>query len=116
MRILVDEDLGSDELLDRLRAIARLDVVTAARGSTDEEVWDLAQAEEAAILTGNVRDFLRLGGERPDHHGLLVVYRRNDASRDLKFVDIAGAVAVIVAEYPGSVAGQVVVVNAYAAR
>ena len=116
MKVLVDEDLASDELLTRLRSIPDLTVILATLGTSDEDVWEQAQAEEAAVLTGKVRDFRRLAEEDPAHHGLLVVYRRNDASRDLRFVDIAAAVAAIGVQHADGVAGNVFAVNAYVAR
>jgi hypothetical protein len=100
----------------RLRELPNIAVVVAAVGLADEEVWALAQSEEAAILTGNVVDFLRLAVARPDHHGVLLVYRSNDPTRDLRAADIAAAVESIVNAYPDGFAGLTLVVNGFRER
>ena len=75
MRLLVDEDLASRELIARLTAAFPGEVLLPDRESSDEEVWQRAQYEGAAIITGNVVDFLALARERPEHRGLLLFGR-----------------------------------------
>lgn len=81
MRLLVDEDLGSRELLRRLDEALPGRILAPEREMSDEAVWTRAQGHGAAILTANVVDFLSLAAERPDHNGLLLVYRVNSGSR-----------------------------------
>lgn len=113
MRILVDEDLASRHLLSRLESAFPGNVLGPARETSDEDVWRRAQAEGAAILTGNVVDFLLLARERPSHHGLLLVYRRNDP-RDLRAKGIATGVVTIAERYPSGVEDLILAVNDFA--
>ncbi len=112
MKLLVDEDLASKDLLSRLEAILGADVVRPQRGVSDQDVWDRAQSERAAVLTGNTVDFLRLAASLP-HHGLLLVYRTNDRSSDLRAPDIAAAVIAIRSAYPDGVESVVLAVNSF---
>jgi Domain of unknown function (DUF5615) len=107
----VDEDLASRELLRRLDDLFPGEIVVSARGSTDEAVWEHAQREAAAILTANVVDFIRLAEERPDHHGLLLVIRRNDPTKDLRAAGIATRVVSITGLYPDGLRRLALVVN-----
>lgn len=111
MRILIDEDLASRELISRLTSAFGEDVLKPELGASDEEVWRRAQSERAAVLTGNVIDFLRLAREDPGHHGLLLVYRTNNRSSDLRAADIAQAVSAIVGQWRGNVDALVLAVN-----
>ncbi len=111
MRLLVDEDLASYELLARLNEALPGDVLAPERETSDEEVWTRAQREGAAILTGNVVDFVRLAAEHPDHFGLLVVYRVNDPTKDLRARAIAARVAAIAARYPDGIRSLILAVN-----
>ncbi|MDQ3688439.1 MAG: DUF5615 family PIN-like protein [Chloroflexota bacterium] len=111
MRLLIDEDLASRELIARLTAAFPGEVLLPDRESSDEEVWQRAQEEGAAIVTGNVVDFLALARERPEHHGLLVVYRRNDPRTDLRATDIAAGVIAIASRYPGGIDRLILAVN-----
>jgi len=86
-------------------------VLAPERETSDEEVWSRAQREGAAVLTGNVVDFLRLAGATADHHGLLLVYRLNDPTRDLRTGEIAARVAAIAGRHPGGISGMVLAVN-----
>ncbi len=83
------------------------------KGGSDEDVWRRAQAEGVAILTGNVVDFRLLAVDRPEHHGLLLVYRVNDSSKDLRAADIAVRVAAILKRHPDGLRGVTFVVNNY---
>ena len=49
------------------------------------------------------------------HHGLLLVYRDNDPTRDLRAADIAARVAAIVQAYPDGLQSLVLVVNKFGA-
>ena len=114
MRLLVDEDIASNRLL-RALARERIDVVPPVRGSTDDEVWDLAQGQAAALLTMNARDFVARARSRPDHAGLLLVSRGNEPG-DMTADEIAAAVAAIREAYPDGVAGLTLSVNAFRLR
>lgn len=115
MRVLVDEDLASRELIARLTSAFPGEVLSPDREATDEEVWRRAQAEGAAILTGNVVDFVRLAHERPAHRGLLLVYRRNDRTTDLRAAGIAEGVVAIASRFPDGIDGLVLAVNHFVA-
>ncbi len=111
MKLLVDEDLASRELLSRLETAFPGEVIAPDRNASDEEVWSRAEANHAAILTGNIVDFLALAAQRISHSGLLLVYRQNDPSRDLRAADIVSGVAAVVARYPGGLDDMILVVN-----
>lgn len=111
MRLLIDEDLASRELLARLERILPGDVSRADYGTPDEGVWLRAQEVGAAVLRGNVIDFLRFVATGPDHHGLLLAYRTNDRVRDLRIADIASGVAAIIRDHPSGLDGLVLAVN-----
>lgn len=111
MRILVDEDLASRELIGHLQKALGDEVLVPQRGATDSDVWHRAQAEGAAILTGNVVDFLRLATERSQHHGLLLVYRTNDRSRELRAAAIARAVIAIAQDNADGIGPVILAVN-----
>jgi predicted nuclease of predicted toxin-antitoxin system len=116
MRILVDEDLASRELLDRLERLLPGRVLAPTREASDEAVWQRAQEESAAVLTGNAVDFLALAGRSASHAGLLLAYRSNDRRRDLTAGSIAEAVVRIVEKYPDGVASMTLVVNSFVGR
>lgn len=113
MKVLVDEDLGSHELLARLREALPGEILAPVRDTSDEEVWARAQLAGAAILTGNVVDFLRLARERPDHGGLHLLRRANDPTRDLRAGDIAVRIARIAARFPDGIRSLTLVVNGF---
>lgn len=116
MRLLVDEDLASRALLARLREALGDNLIEPEYGATDDDVWQRAQTEQAAILTGNVVDFLRLAAAQPDHFGLLLAYRSNDRKKDLRAADIARAVVAIERAYPTGTSSLVLAVNDFAGR
>jgi hypothetical protein len=109
--VLVDEDVASLDLLRRLEAVLPGQLLAPERATSDAEVWSRAQRERAAVLTGNVVDFLRLAGNSVEHHGLLLVYRLNDPMRDMRASEIAARVAAISGRYPAGIAGIVLAVN-----
>jgi hypothetical protein len=111
VRILVDEDLASRELIARLEDVFPGNIIAPERSASDDEVWQRAQAERAAILTGNVVDFLRVAAHWPAHHGLLLVYRRNDPRADLRAADIVAGVIVIASRYPDGIPDLILAVN-----
>ena len=111
MRLLVDEDLGSHELLRRLEEALPGRILAPEREMSDEAVWTRAHGHGAAILTANVVDFLSLAAERPDHHGLLLVYRVNDPTKDLQAADIAARIAAILTRYPAGLRSMILGVN-----
>ena len=90
MRLYVDEDTASLQLIARLRAAGHV-VIEPLRGMSDARCWRHAQAERSVVLTANARDFAALAATGP-HHGLLLVYRVNDPTRDMTAKDIAAAV------------------------
>lgn len=115
MKLLVDEDLASRELIRRLREeFGDANVLAPEYGVADEQVWQRAQTERAAILTGNVVDFLRLAERHPDHHGLLLVYRSNDRAKDLRARDVADAVMAAGHSYANDLNRKIVVLNDFA--
>lgn len=114
MRVLVDEDVASRALLEALADAPNVDLLRPRRASRDEDVWDRAQAEGAAVLTGNARDFVPFARRSQTHTGLLLVSRQNLPS-DLSSIDIARAVAAVAAAYPEGISGVTLVLNAFAA-
>jgi len=114
VRILVDEDLASHDLLELLRSrLGAERVVEPDRGTSDATTWARAQDGGLTILTGNARDFLDLARSTDGHAGLLLVVRFNDPTRDLRAVDIAARVARIDALYPEGVRNLVLIVNGF---
>jgi len=111
VRLLVDEDVAPREFLERLERVLPGAVIGPMRGMADDDVWARAQDEEAVLLTGNVVDFLSIVGQQLEHHGLLLVYRSNDPTRDLRASDIAAGVTAIVRDHPDGLTGLPLVVN-----
>ena len=81
MRIYVDEDTASDQLIAHLRSAGH-DVLEPLRGTSDARCWHHALEERAVVLTTNARDFVALAATGA-HHGLQLVYRENDPTRDM---------------------------------
>lgn len=113
MRLLVDEDQASRTLLAALADIAGLEVLPPIRETSDDEVWQRAQREGAAVLTGNAKDFVPRARDALEHAGLLLVTRQN-RPEDMTSTQIARAMTSIVEAYPEGVAGMTLVVNAFA--
>jgi predicted nuclease of predicted toxin-antitoxin system len=112
VRLLVDEDQASKTLLSALGEISSLEVLPPVRATSDDEVWQHAQRERAAILTGNAKDFVPRAREVPGHAGLLLVTRQNRPG-DLTATQIASGVRAIVETYPDGVEGMTLAVNPF---
>lgn len=95
MKILVDEDSQARRQLEVLRGAGH-DVVSIAEldknGSPDSEVLDLAQSLQRVLLTHNVMDFQALALARPNHYGVIAIYRDSDPHKNMSYQDIGRAV------------------------
>ena len=111
LRLYVDEDTASLQLITRLRAAGHV-VIEPLRGMADVRCWRHAQAECAVVLTTNARDFVALAGKGA-HHGLLLVYRENNPTRDMTAKDIASAIDRVAETYPDGIAAQVLSLNGF---
>jgi hypothetical protein len=112
VRLYLDEDLASRELIARLAAGSH-DVLRTLRGESDADVWAYAQRERAAVVTRNGRDFEALAGATPGHYGLLLVYLDNDRRRDMTFTEIAAAIERVAALMASGIEGRILVLNAF---
>lgn len=115
MRLYLDEDLASRELIARLAA-AQHEVIPTLRGEADADVWAHAQREQATVVTRNGPDFEVLAKATPDHHGLLIVYLDNDRRRDMAFGEIASAIERVAALPETDIDGHVLALNVYRER
>jgi len=111
VRLYVDEDTASLQLISRLRAAGH-EVIEPLRGMSDVRCWRHAQGHDAVVLTTNARDFVALAGAG-GHSGLLVVYRENDPTRDMGAGAIAAAVDRVAETYPGGIGDQVLTLNGF---
>jgi predicted nuclease of predicted toxin-antitoxin system len=111
LHLYVDEDTASLQLVSRLRAAGHI-VIEPLRGTSDARCWRHAQAEHAVLLTMNARDFAALAATGPNH-GLLLVYRENDPTRDMTAKDIAAAVDRVAETYPEGVSDQILALNGF---
>ena len=100
MRLLVDEDIASDELMARLRKAGH-HAESPEKGGLDAAVWERAQAAQLIVVTGNPDDFIALAERQPGHHGLLVVYGERDPIKQMRAADIAEGI-----EYVRQVRGE----------
>ena len=91
VRLVVDENLASAELLTRLRKAGH-DVETLPKGASDLEVWARAQDQRRALVTANPADFDSLATATARHHGLLLVYRDREPAKRMDASDIAAAI------------------------
>lgn len=94
MRILVDEDLASHELMARLRKAGH-QIETPERGTTDAVVRDYAQRRGLVLLTRNASDFIELAARARAHHGVLVVYDEPEPARNMTPTEIAAAMELV---------------------
>jgi predicted nuclease of predicted toxin-antitoxin system len=109
LRIYVDEDTASIQLITRLRAAGH-EVLQPLGGAADARCWQHAQAERAVVLTAKARDFVSLAGTGA-HDGLLLVYRENDPTRDMTAKAVAAAVDRVAETHPDGIAGQILTLN-----
>lgn len=95
MRILVDEDSQARSQLNILRGDGH-DVVAVGEldrnGTSDPEIFELAQLLERVLLTHNTEDFHELHRDRPGHRGIMAIFRDADPRKNLNHVQVAAAV------------------------
>ena len=77
----MDEDSQARSQLNILRGDGH-DVVAVGEleknGTPDPEIFELAQLLERVLLTHNAEDFHELHRERPEHRGIMAVFRESD--------------------------------------
>lgn len=112
MRLLVDEDTVSDDLMSRLRKAGH-HVERTEKGTLDPEVWAYAQQTGLILVTGNVDDFIPLAERTPDHHGILAHYGERDPLKQMRAADIAAAIENVRAVYGETITGRRLVLNAW---
>jgi predicted nuclease of predicted toxin-antitoxin system len=113
LRILVDEDSQARAQLNILRGDGHGVVAVGElgrNGTTDPEVFDLAQSLERALLTHNTEDFHEGYRGRSSHRGIMALYRDADPRKNLNDAQIAVAIRRL--ETPGvTIAGDFHVLN-----
>lgn len=99
MRVYLDDDLDSNILISLLKHSGHAPVSPRSvktRGASDAEHLSYAASNGFALLTANAVDFIQLHDKwralGQSHHGILIVYRENDPSRDMSFREIAATV------------------------
>ena len=112
MRLYLDEDVASAELQARLTAAGH-EVIAPLRSEPDARCWAYAQEQAAAVVTMNAVDFVALAKATRHHHGLLLVYRENDPTRDMRIVAIAQAIERVAELFRGEISDQVLVLNRF---
>jgi predicted nuclease of predicted toxin-antitoxin system len=112
LKLCVDEDLASKELMARLEKAGH-QVSALEPGASDGALWAQAQRQQEVVVTRNAVDFARLAEGTPEHHGLLLVYAENDRTRDMRIADIADAIGKVETTYPSGIAGQVFALNPF---
>lgn len=110
MRLYLDEDMASRELVRRL-ALQGHEVLPVLHGVTDHGAWASAQEADACVVTLNAKDFLELAEGTEHHRGLIVGYREGDSTRDMRFAEIAEAIRRIDATFAGDLRDRVVALN-----
>ena len=100
----------------RLLREAGHDVLTAEAAGlnsmADAEVLAVAIREGRVLLTRNCADFLALHEATDNHPGILAVYQDSDPSKNMRYADIARAIANV--EASGlPLAGEFIVLNAW---
>lgn len=79
MKLLLDEHL-SPRIAERLRTAGHDAVAVSERddlrGRPDEEIWQAAVAEDRALVTGDLADFVALAAGGPAGTPLILVSRR----------------------------------------
>lgn len=112
MRILVDENLESDDLMARLRRAGH-HVESREKGTDDPPIWQYAQEHGLVVLTANPPDFEALAKATPSHRGLLVVYGEGVPRKQLRPTDIAEAVEYVREILGEKLEGHVLTLNAW---
>ena len=100
MRLYLDDDMDANALIGFLQQ-ERHEVmsprIVAMRGAEDEAHLSYATAQQCAVVTANVRDFLTLHQtwqqEGRSHAGILALYRENNPQRDMTYAQVARAVS-----------------------
>lgn len=98
MRLLVDEDLRSGELMARLREAGH-QLETLPTGTPDQDIWPYAQDHELILLTGNPEDFKAEAAPTPNHHGLLTVHGEHEQKKKMSAAEITAAVEYVRERY-----------------
>ena len=100
MRLYLDDDMDANVLIRFLQDTGHEVMSPRAvvmRGVEDEAHLRYATAQQCAVVTANVRDFLRLHQtwqEEGRHHaGILALYRENNPQRDMTYAQIARAIS-----------------------
>jgi len=96
LRLYLDDSAASRQL-SRLLKEAQHEVTVLAdvglAGADDDVHFAYARAHDLILLTKDTGDFPLLYQGVSEHPGLLLVYRDNDARRDMHDVDIVRAIA-----------------------
>jgi predicted nuclease of predicted toxin-antitoxin system len=100
MRLYLDDDLDANVLISFLQQEGHTVMsprAVAMRGAEDAAHLSYATVQQCAVVTANVRDFLRLHQtwqqEGRPHAGILALYRENNPRRDMTYAQIAQAVS-----------------------
>ena len=98
LKVYLDDCIASRELARSLHAAGHdvqipADVTPSLAGGPDEEHLSHARAVGRVLLTFNAKDFRKLHQNRPDHPGILVVYRDNNLRKDMLHSEIVRAIA-----------------------
>ncbi|MEP6694221.1 MAG: DUF5615 family PIN-like protein [Chloroflexota bacterium] len=101
MRLLVDEDLRSSELMARLRKAGhQLEMLPT--GTEDKDIWPYAQDQKLILLTGNPDDFKAQAARTLRHHGLLIVHGEHEQHKNMSDAEIAAAIGYVHEVYGGT--------------
>jgi predicted nuclease of predicted toxin-antitoxin system len=60
-------------------------------GTPDSEILQIARELERVLLTHNTEDFYELHETRPDHSGIIAVFRDADPRKNMNYAQIAVA-------------------------
>lgn len=117
LRIYLDDCAYSHRLCHLLREAGHdvqvpADVTPPLTGADDATHLSHAQSTHQAIVTLNAKDFKALHDQDTDHSGILVIYKDNDPTRDMRYIDIVQAIGNLERMVP-QIAGGFWVLNAY---
>ncbi len=113
MRILVDENLDSDDLMARLRRAGH-HIETCPKALDDASIWRYAQDNGLMVLTANPADFESLASAAASsHHGLLLVYGEGLPRTQMRTADNAGAVELVRTILGDQLDGQILNLNSW---